>query len=194
MHLSRLLIALPFALAATATATPAPAPSGTVVPVGAFRGIELRGGGHVVLRHGATQRVVLLRGSTRYTSFTIRNGHSLTIEACNNDCPNRYDLEIEITTPDVPALSVAGGGEIDARPGFPHQNDLAVAVHGGGDIDLRAIAADNVSAAVNGGGDLSVHADKSLSAAVNGGGDITYWGHPEVTSAIRGGGDVSSGS
>jgi hypothetical protein len=192
MNLSRLVFALPFALVASAAA--APAQTGTVVPVGPFQGIGLNGGGHVVLKHGAVQRVVLLKGSTQYTRITIEHGKSLQIDACNERCPNNYDLEIEITTPDVSALAVNGGGEIEARAGFPHQRELAVAVHGGGDIDLRAIAADSVSAAVHGGGDISVHADKTLNAAVNGGGDVTYWGHPEVNSAIRGGGDVSSGS
>lgn len=165
------------------------ASAATVVPLAPFKAIGLHGGGDVVLKHGDVQRVTLLKGSTQYTGFTVKEG-SLEIDACNDSCPSNYDLQIEIVSPEIDAVAVHGGGDIKAEGSFPSVSHLAAAVHGGGDIDLRAIPAANVSAAVNGGGDISTTATVSLAAAVNGGGDITYWGNPTVSEAVHGGGDV----
>ena len=65
---------------------------------------------------------------------------------------------------------------------------------GGGHIDMRAVHADTVDAAVDGGGHIQVYAANALHAAVSGGGRIQYWGNPQVSSAISGGGDVRQGS
>jgi hypothetical protein len=67
-------------------------------------------------------------------------------------------------------------------------------VDGGGRIDMRAVHADSVDAAVSGGGHIKVYASRDLRAAVSGGGRIEYWGNPHISSAISGGGDVRQGS
>ena len=169
----------------------APAIAGTAVPVSHFDQISLNGGGHVVVKHGAAQSVTLLKGDTQHTRFSIRHGNELVIDACAHDCMGRYDLEIEIVTPELNAAAIDGGGEIDVASGFPATDDFAVAIEGGGSIDTRALSANKVSAAVDGGGDIQVNARRELSAAVEGGGSITYLGNPEVSSAIDGGGEVS---
>jgi hypothetical protein len=186
-----LLRAAPLVLASLFAASAANA--ATDIPVKSFTGISLKGGGHVVLKYGPTQRVTLLKGSTTYTTIEVRHGNDLQIEACNAQCLN-YDLEIEIVTPEVEALAVKGGGEIESAAGFPRQNSISAAVAGGGEIDLHNVAADEVNAAVSGGGDISVRAERSLHAAVNGGGGITYWGNPAVTQAVNGGGEIVRGS
>ena len=162
----------------------------TTVPVAHFSSVELRGGGHVVLRHGAQQHVTIFKGSTQYTRFGIVDGNKLVIDACNSDCPRQYDLEIEIMTPDVRAVAIEGGGRIESAPGFPAQGSITAAVNGGGHIDLRNVAAQNGSAAVDGGGHIELKASGHLTAAVNGGGNIRYVGNPQVTTAIDGGGSV----
>jgi len=162
----------------------------TVVPVPHFGQIALHGGGHVVVKHGAEQRVTLLKGSTQYTRFSVGNGDHLFIYACNERCPARYDLDIEIVTPALNSASIGGGGDIVIEGGFPAQELFAVAIDGGGDIDARAIEARQVSAAVNGGGSIKVKPRASLVAAVNGGGEILYGGSPAVTRVVKGGGSV----
>jgi hypothetical protein len=147
----------------------------------------------VVLRHGVTQSVTLLKGSTQNTRITV-HGASLEIEACNNSCPHNYDLEIEIVLPEIDGVAIQGGGAIVAEAGFPAQHGVDAAVSGGGDIDLRAIQASNVSAAVNGGGLIKVSTNGTLSAAVNGGGRIAYWGDPKVSEAVSGGGSIDRGN
>jgi opacity protein-like surface antigen len=163
----------------------------TTVPVGHFEGVELNGGGHIVLRHGDIQRVTLLKGSTQYTKFHIEDGKNLVVDVCDSNCPTFYDLSIEITTPDIQSVGVNGGGSISTAAGFPAQRNLTAAIQGGGKIDTTSVDATAVSAAIQGGGELRVRAHNALTAAVNGGGDIRYAGSPHVTSAINGGGNVS---
>jgi hypothetical protein len=171
----------------------APASAAETVAVPAFKSIELNGGGKVVIRHGSTQRVTLISGSTDYTQVRVdtRRGKNdqLTIDACNRHCPRNYDLRIEIVTPDVSAVAIHGGGEIVVQPGFSRRSNVAAAVNGGGEIDLRALHSDSVAAAVHGGGSLLVSTD-NLAAAIFGGGDIRYVGDPKKTIAINGGGTV----
>ncbi|HEX8225792.1 MAG TPA: DUF2807 domain-containing protein [Allosphingosinicella sp.] len=183
-----------FALASVVAVQAAPAAEAVALP--RFEGIELRGGGSVVVRQGAVQRVTLVEGSTRHTVVRVeprgRGGQArLVVEACKVQCPRNYRLEVEIVTPDVSAVAVNGGGRIDVARGFGQRPHVAAAVNGGGQIDLRALSARNVAAAVNGGGELRVTATASLAAAINGGGAILYSGDPQVTTSIRGGGAVT---
>jgi hypothetical protein len=186
------------AIAALSLAAAPDASAAEVVPLPLFQSIELNGGGRVVIRHGAAQRVTILNGSSDYTSIRVtRRGNSesdrLVIEACNARCPQHYNLQIEIVTADVSAVAINGGGEILVEPGFPREQDVAAAVEGGGAIDLRALSVSDVAASVSGGGELLVNARDSLSASVNGGGAIRYWGNPAVSTSIDGGGIVRRG-
>jgi hypothetical protein len=167
----------------------------TIVPTPPFNAIELEGGGHVTLVHGSVQQVRLLKGSTQFTRFIVEGSqpHKLRIEACNNDCPHNYDLEVEITTPGIGTLAVSGGGRIESGGDFPARHQLTLAVDGGGTIDVRAMRSEGATAAVDGGGRILVNAWRELTAAINGGGKIRYWGAPRLTEAVEGGGSVERG-
>jgi len=177
------------ALTVTALAA-APAFAAETVSLPHFSNIQLRGGGHVTVRHGAAQSVTLVKGSQEYTRLHMRDGRELVIDACDKRCPSRYDLEIDIVTPDISGVAIDGGGEIEAQSGFPAQDSISVAVNGGGDIDLHAIKAAAAHAAVNGGGKIELTAEHQLNAAVAGGGEIVYHGNPQVNEAVQGGGSV----
>lgn len=168
----------------------APAVAAEYVPVPAFRSVELRGGGDVTLRAGPVQRVTMLEGSSQVSRIYVARDGELRIDACNYRCPRNYRLRVEIQSPRVPDVAIAGGGSIRAAGGFPAEGRVAAAIHGGGAIDLRSVEARDVTAAVNGGGNISVRPRARLTAAVNGGGDIRYWGNPAVTMAVHGGGTV----
>jgi len=173
----------------------APAVAQTIVPTPSFSAINLEGGGHVVIRRGAVQQVRLLHGSTEFTRFIVDRDSpgTLHIYACNSDCPHRYDLEIEITTPGIAALAISGGGSIDGDASLSGLQELTLAVDGGGTIDTRAMDSGTVTAAVRGGGVIEVRARNQLTAAVQGGGRIKYWGNPRVTQVVEGGGRVDHG-
>jgi hypothetical protein len=162
------------------------------VPVGAFRSVELRNGGDVDIVPGPVQRVTLINGNSAMTHFQVRDNGKLEITTwCDKRCPHEYDLKIRIESPNVPDVAVRAGGTIKAAPGFAPQQDLSAAVMEGGTIDLRAVQANQVSAAINAGGDIYVRARRALNAAVRAGGDIHYSGNPQVSMAVAGGGNVS---
>jgi len=183
---------LPLFVVPLAIATPVLAAE--VVPVPAFRSIELHGGGDVTIVPGQGQRVTIVDGSSQFTQFRVGRDGKLRIDACNNRCPHHYQLRIQIQSPRVPDLAIRGGGAIRVQGGYRAQSDLSAAINGGGKIDTRALDTAKVSAAVNGGGELLVRARSDLAAAVNGGGVIRYAGNPRVASAIHGGGLVVPGN
>lgn len=171
-------------------AVSAPALATEQVPVAPFRSVQLRGGGEVTIRPGPAQRVVIVEGSSRITRLRVERDGRLKIDVCDGNCPRNYRLRIDIQSPHAPDVAIAGGGLIRAAGGFAPQRRLAAAIAGGGKIDVGAVQADRVEAAVHGGGLVSVRARSALSAAVNGGGEVRYAGNPSVSSAINGGGAV----
>lgn len=179
-----------FAMLALSMTVSAPVLATEVVPLAAFKNIELRGGGEVVLVPGPTQRLTLIEGSSAITQLRVDNRGRLTIDACNRRCPQHYRLRIEIQSPRLPGVGVTGGGAIRASSGFGPQDQVAAGVNGGGKIDLRAVEGNNVAAGVNGGGEILVRARNTLTVGVSGGGSVRFLGNPRVTSAVNGGGSV----
>ena len=97
-------------LFALAIAAAAPAVATEVVPTQPFQSIELRGGGDVTLVPGPVQRVTILNGSSQFTHIYMRRDRQLRIDACNEQCPHNYNLQIRIESPSVPTVAVSGGG------------------------------------------------------------------------------------
>lgn len=181
---------------AVAALAPSAALAEQVIHVPPFRSIELHGGGDATLRHGDRQRILLIKGDPSVAEIRVTREGTLKLSPCDSDrhwCWGEHELEIEVTTPSIAAISVHGGGDLKAQGGFPRQRNLALEVHGGGDANVRAIPADNVSVEVHGGGDAELRAERSLNAEVHGGGDVRYWGHPSISSSTHGGGSVESG-
>ena len=165
-----------------------------VVQLGRFSSIEVRNGGKVFVRHGATQRVTLLKGSQHYTQVTITRGDHLVIDKCKNKCPRGYELEIEIVAPDIAGISIADGGTIEVRGSFPRREGISVDVSQGGTIDIRSMRVDSVTASIDQGGTIFAKPQSTMIASVRQGGQITYWGEAQVRSSVRDGGVVSRGT
>lgn len=178
-------VALAFAVSGSAA---------TVIPVGEFRSIELRNGGHVVVRHGAVQRVAIVRGGVECSRVRV-DGQRLVIDRSHGNCRRGDDkLEVEVVTPHLTSVSVSHGGTIETAGAFPAQASIEATVEQGGTIDIRSIAADDVEASVFSGGRIFTTARDRLAATVRSGGAITYWGDAEdVRRSIRNGGVVSRG-
>jgi hypothetical protein len=175
-------LALPLAVLPAAAQTP--------VSVPRFDSIELRGGGDVVVRRGAQQRVTVLRDDARQAAFNVEREGKLVIRACRTSC-RRQNLRVEIVTPDLDAVAITGGGSIRGEGSFPSERVFSAAISGGGSIDARAFPATTVSAAIHGGGRIRTAPQRMLSAAIHGGGAITYTGDPRTSVAINGGGAVT---
>lgn len=168
-----------------------PVAAQNIIPIGHFRSIELRNGGHVIVRHGQTQRVTVLSGKPR---VRLAENERLVIDHCKQDCPRGERVRVEIITPEVSAVAVSNGGRLQTLGAFPARADIAAAVESGGMIDIRSIPADAVTAAIDSGGRIFTTARKTLNAAVVSGGGITYWGNAQVQQAISDGGVVQKGT
>jgi len=177
-------ILLPLALL-----TSAPLAAAEPVSVPAFKSMELRGGGSVIVRPGPAQ-VTIVDGSSQFTRFWVDGQGQLKIDACNARCPQHYRLTIEIRYPTVLPMGVEGGGKITVAPGYGPQHTLAAGVSGGGVVDFRAVSGDTVAAGVNGGGKIMVGASRKIAAAVSGGGEVLYSGDPDITRVVDGGGVI----
>lgn len=162
------------------------------VQLAPFSAIEIRHGGHAVVRQGSAQRVSFVQGSAEHTRMAVTNG-VLVIDKCPGDCPRGYRLEVEVIMPAVTRLSLANGGRIQTRGSFPRQQDFVASVAHGGTVDVRSLAVDRVSASVEHGGRILTVPRASLSARVTQGGVITYWGNAQVRSSIQHGGVVHKG-
>ena len=162
------------------------------LPLAPFTSVELNGGVKAVLQYGAPQRVTLLKGSGDVSRITVTQ-ERLIIDKCRDKCARGYELQVEIVTPLITAISAANGGTIESQGNFPLQTAMSLAVSHGGTVDARALLANNVAAAVNQGGRILARPRMTMAASVSNGGVITYWGNAQVTSSTQHGGAVTKG-
>lgn len=180
---------LPFLAALGGSASAQPAEPG---PPPSFQSIELRSGGIVTVRHGPKRRLTV-RGANPNRPIRT-DGERVVIDRCSGDCRRGHRIEVEIVTPELSRVAVADGGRLELRGDFPRQSAIAASVSSGGLIDIRALEATRVTAAVAHGGRILVHPGRELTASVSNGGNVTYWGDASVTSSIRRGGVVERGA
>lgn len=165
----------------------------SLLPSASFDAIELSGGGEVVVRHGSAHRITLLEGDRGISRIGV-TGNRLVVAACPARCPRGYRLRLEVEVPALTALSVENGGSVEIGGAFPAQAELAAAVRNGGAIDVRALDAAEVNAAIGSGGMILTRPRRSLRAAIADGGMVTYWGSPAVRSSVQRGGVVARGA
>jgi len=133
-----------------AFAVAAPTFAAEIVSVPQFRSVELRGGGAVTVVPGPAERVTIVEGSSQFTHMRVERDGQLRIDTCDERCPPNYRLRVEIQSPIVPDLAIAGGGAIVTQVGFRPQTHLAAAVNGGGLV--RFWGNPQVTSAIHGGG------------------------------------------
>ncbi len=170
-----------------------PALAGTVIPLDHFSSVKVSDGGEVIIRHGAVQQVTLVKGSTEFTDFDVRDG-KLDIVTCKQRCPHNYSLEIDIVMPKITAVAAEDGGSIETQGTFPAQEKLAAWANDGGRVDVRAITASQADAKADDGGDILIRAGSILNASAEDGGSVQYWGNPIVNRTVDDGGSVEKGS
>lgn len=170
-----------------------PAVAGTVIPLDQFSSVKVSDGGHVIVRHGTMQQVMLIKGSTEFTGFHVHDG-KLDIVTCKQRCPHNYSLEVEIALPEIAAVAAEDGASIETQGEFPAQAKLAAWANDGGRVDVRAIPASNADAKAEDGGDVLIRAGSVLNASADDGGAVQYWGNPVVNRVVSDGGSVEKGS
>jgi hypothetical protein len=158
-----------------------------------FRSIELRGGGTVIVRYGAIRNVAIRSGDPALRPIRSE-GDRLVIDRCRERWREGHRIEVEITTPELAGLAVRDGGRIQVVGDFPAQPVVAASVSSGGIIDMRAVEAGRLSAAIAHGGLIYARPRTNLAASISNGGQITYWGEgASVSSTVRDGGVVVRG-
>jgi beta-lactamase regulating signal transducer with metallopeptidase domain len=150
-----------------------------------FEEIEVRGPGHVRLRHGREVQVRLVRGREDQAAVRVE-GDRLIIQACRSSCTRDDEPEIEVVTDVVQHVLVDGGGAVQSRGPFPRQGALHATVTRGGVIRLTSLRPDRVKAEIIDGGTIKTTARDTLHGAIQGDGSIVYWGKPSITTSING--------
>ena len=162
---------------------------GETVSLSAFTGLAVKGGGIITVSPGSSHSVRVVEGGERVELFM--DGGSLRVE-CARPCRGNVRRVLEVTTPAVSEVAIAGGGIITFEAGFAAQDELNTAIVGGGTLNALNLSAAEVNAAVTGGGSISVTATRELNAAIIGGGSIVYAGNPpDVNPSVIGGGSIS---
>jgi hypothetical protein len=187
------------ALAASALLAGA-AHADTTVPVARFHTVTIEGMGHITFVHGNQQRVVLKRGDATNTSIYVKDAGDLIFKSCpgkgwfglTNSCPDGYELDVEITTPDISGVEIDGSGKFDTGGSFPKQGSLKIEINGSGNVDLMGLPADSVDAAIHGSGKIRVTAIEKLEVEIAGSGSVVYAGNPHIGQTIMGSGEVKS--
>lgn len=152
-----------------------------------FDGVELRGGGEVIIQHGNTFAVNA--DAERQGWVVGLDGNTLVVE-CDDQCRDNNADEIIVTMASLQNIALTGGGEMTISGNFPDAHELNIALVGGGDIDALSIAADQVNVSIVGGGEIDVAAASELNISIVGGGEIGYRGSPEVSRSVIGAGEV----
>ncbi|HEY5337156.1 MAG TPA: DUF2807 domain-containing protein [Rhizomicrobium sp.] len=172
----------------------------TTVPVGHFHSVTIEGMGHVTFVHGAQQRVVLKAGDTTNTQISVKDGGDLVFKSCpskgwfgwNSSCPSGYDLQVEITTPELSGVVIDGSGKIDSTGTFAPQPKLDVEINGSGNVDLAGIPAGASAVAIHGSGKVRIDARDALDVEIAGSGSVLYAGNPHISQTIMGSGEVKN--
>ena len=169
----------------TAGASPAPLPF--------FNAVAVPNGGHVVLRSGPVPGASVVKGRAEYVRMRVTSAGVLVIDKCPDDCPRRYEIEVEVVAPSFARVSLSNGGRVRSVGAFPRQQELTATVSNGGTVDVRSIAADIVMASVDQGGRVLTIPRESLTARVSNGGVVTWWGDAKVRQSVQHGGVIQKG-
>lgn len=185
-------------------------PSDKPATLDVFDGIELLGGGDIIIRQGTSYS---FENTGDPNAWEIGVDDDTLILSCpDNKCKNSKKRSAIITLPRLENLALKGGGDIIIEgeyPGvhdlnmslmgggdikvtgyFPDADELNISLMGGGDIDAYNVNAEDVNVSIKGGGDISVSASDELNVSILGGGDIRYRGNPKISKSVIGGGTV----
>jgi len=165
--------------------------AGTELKFAPFSGVSVHSGAHVILRHGAVQRVTVVKGDLGKADLHV-SGNTLDISPCKNWCWHVQELEVEIVSPKIDNVVAHSGGALQASGDFPKQASLHLTAHSGGSIETNAIPAENVNALAHSGGSIQLKVLSNLEALAHSGGAISYTGNPAHLSVqSHSGGSIS---
>ena len=151
------------------------------INVSDFTEIDLAIASNVIISQGENFNIEATGHSNAVNRIdTYVSNNTWRIEFEDGACFNNYDLTINITVPDIHAVSVCGSGDVVIND-FINQNTLDLDVTGSGNIDFNAFeGAQNISATISGSGIIrgnqEIDSISKLDINISGSGD--YKGYP----------------
>ena len=175
-----------------------------------FDRIEIGGAYDVTVTVGGSPSVSLIGDDNLLplVRTEVRNG-TLHVESVRDIDPSE-DVEIEISTGSLEAISSSGSSEVSVSgiraaslsasvSGSSEMSASGTAdridahVSGSGELDLYGVRARAADVQVSGSGEVRIFATERLDASVSGSGDVLYEGTPEVSRSVSGSGSVRPG-
>lgn len=176
--------------------------------VGEFRDVSVSGSADVHITIGPERSVRVTADDNLIEKIVthVEDG-SLEIGHERGSYRHRVKLSVEITTPHLDGVSIAGSGDAHvAGLNTTHFtasvvgsgsirasgrcDELSASIAGSGDLRLEEVVARTATVRIAGSGDARVHAHEKLEADISGSGDVRYRGQPAVTRHVSGSGSV----
>jgi len=179
--------------------------------VAAFDSVELAGSTVVTVHVGTSRSVVVHSDDNLVDRIRTRVRDGRLVITTAGSFKTNLPMRVDVGAPSLRSLELSGSGVVSASgiraasfavtvPGSGvvradgSVQRLRVVLDGSGDVQLGALSADDVTAAVGGSGRIVVAPSKSLSASVEGSGVVVYTGSPaRVTTNVTGSGAVVHG-
>ena len=142
--------------------------------VGAFDGVEVRGGMDVFLVNGPAHAVrVKADGNLLSYIETASNGGTLRIGSRQGyNLRPRADIKVYVIAPTLTHVQVSGSGDVQSQSRISSRDKLHTAVTGSGDIELE-LDAPQTEAEITGSGSITLTGNtRTLDVAIRGSGDV----------------------
>ncbi len=176
--------------------------------VGEFRSVSLTSSADVRVTVGPARSVrvttddnLIDKVVTRVEDGRLEIGHE------RGNYRHKVKLVVDITTPQLVGVSIAGSGDARAEGldtdafkasisgsgsirAVGRCDQLDATISGSGDLRLEDLVARSVKVRIAGSGDARVHAHDKLDVSISGSGDVRYRGQPVVTKSVAGSGSV----
>ena len=174
-----------------------------------FSAISLSGVANINLTQGSPQQVTVVTHEELIDAIetTVSNDQlAIEMEFCSNEDIDQ--LDINITIPDISALSISGIGNITSTNDI-NVDDLDLVITGVGGMDLQGavdnldivsqgvgsisafdLVSNNCDITLSGTGNVEVTVNTQLDVVISGAGNVLYRGNPNIDSNITGVGNL----
>ena len=121
-----------------------------------FNGVRLKISDNVIITQGSVQEVTITGQENIIDHLKTNVNVGIWDINFQNGCFSGYELQINITLPNIDRIYVSGSGNIIVND-FENQNDMTLKISGSGNINLNKITGtQNLIAKISGSGDINL--------------------------------------
>ena len=119
-----------------------------------IEGIDMQIAANVVIKQGSTQKIVVTGHQNVLDELDMDVYGRIWKIKFDNGCFRHYDLDIEITIPDLSKVIISGSGDVDILD-FENQDELDLKIPGSGNIHLHEFhGATLIESSISGSGSI----------------------------------------